>query len=150
MFTTANSAYPDPVAQAEFYDNVLVKRAMAWIFDTVLIAFLMMLIIPLTGFLALFFLGALYITVNFIYRWMGMARHSATLGMRMVGVEFRDASGYPLTAAQGFAHTVLYALSMAFVFPQLVSVLMMVFGKRGQGLSDAVMSVVLVNRRALY
>ncbi|MEO8241296.1 MAG: RDD family protein [bacterium] len=147
MFTTA---YPDPTAQAQFYDNVLVKRAMAWIFDTVLIAFLMMLIIPLTGFLALFFLGGLYVVISFIYRWMGMSRHSATLGMRMAGVEFRDSEGYPLNAAAGFAHTLFYALSVAFVLPQILSVLMMIFSRRGQGLSDVLLGVVLVNRRALY
>jgi len=35
----------------------------------------------------------------------------------------------------GFAHRLFFALSVAFGFSQVVSVLMMVFGKRGQGLS---------------
>ena len=59
-------------------------------------------------------------------------------------------SGYPLSGAMGFAHTLFYMISVAFVVPQIVSVLMMVMGKRGQGLSDVVLGAVLVNRRAMY
>jgi uncharacterized RDD family membrane protein YckC len=143
-------AFPDPSTDAALYEDVMPRRALAWLFDTVFIAFLVALLIPLTGFLALFFLGGLYVAVSFLYRWVGLARHSSTLGMRMVGLEFRDAQGYPMSGAQGFLHTLFYALSVAFVVPQILSVLMMVFTRRGQGLSDVVLNVVLVNRRALY
>ena len=144
------SPYPDPETQAWFYADVLPKRAMAWVFDTVLIALFMALLIPLTGFLALFFLGGLYIVISFLYRWIGLARKSATLGMRLMGIEFRDAQGYRMDAGSGFAHTLFYALSVAFVFPQILSVLMMMFSRRGQGLGDVVLGVVMVNRRAMY
>lgn len=142
--------YPDPATQAWFYADVLPKRVVAWLFDTVLIAFLVALIVPLTGFLALLFLGGLYVVISFLYRWIGLARHSATLGMRMMGVEFRDAAGYRMTAGLAFVHTLFYALSVAFVLPQIISVLLMCFDKRGQGLSDLVLGVVLVNRRAMH
>ena len=144
------STYPDPMTQSWFYADVVPKRAVAWVFDTVIIAFLVALIVPFTGFLALFFLGGLYVVVSFLYRWIGLARNSATLGMRIMGIEFRDAGGYPMSGAMGFAHTLLYMVSVAFVVPQIVSVLMMVMGKRGQGLSDVVLGAVLVNRRAMY
>ena len=146
MFTTA---YPDPLTQSHFYTAVPVKRAVAWLVDTILIAVLVSLLIPLTGFLALFFLGGLYLVVSFLYRWIGLARNSGTIGMRMMGVEFRDAAGYRIDASAAFAHTLFYSLSVAFVFPQLLSVLMMAFGKRGQSLSDVVLGTVLVNRTAL-
>ena len=143
------SPFPDPVAQSWFYADVLPKRAMAWVFDSVLIALLVAVVVPLTGFLALFFLGGLYVAISFLYRWIGLARRSATFGMRLMGVEFRDADGLRMTAGLGFAHTLFYALSVAFVVPQVISVLMMVFGKRGQGLSDVVLGTVLVNRHAM-
>ena len=143
------SPYPDPVTQSWFYADVLPKRAMAFVVDTVLIAFLVALLIPLTGFLALFFLGGLYLVISFLYRWIGLSRNSATLGMRLLGIEFRDAQGTRMTAGLGFAHTLIYALSVAFALPQILSVLMMVFGKRGQGLGDLALGVVLVNRRAM-
>lgn len=141
--------FPHPDLQPQFYDGVLPRRALAWGIDTAITAFLVAVILPLTGFLALFFLGALYVAVSFIYRWIGLSRHSATLGMRMVGLEFRDAQGYRMSGAQGFLHTLFYALSVAFVLPQILSVLMMLFTRRNQGLSDVVMNLVLVNRRAL-
>ena len=143
------SPFPDPVAQSWFYADVLPKRAMAWVFDSVLIALLVALVVPLTGFLALFFLGGLYVAISFLYRWIGLSRRSATFGMRLMGVEFWDADGLRMTAVLGFAHTLFYALSVAFVVPQVISVLMMVFGKRGQGLSDVVLGTVLVNRHAM-
>ncbi len=60
------SPFPDPVAQSWFYSGVLPKRAMAWVFDSVLIAFLVALIVPMTGFLALFFLGGIYVVISFL------------------------------------------------------------------------------------
>ena len=143
------NAYPDPVRQSLFYADVPLKRAVAWVFDTVLIGFLVALLIPLTGFLALFFLGGLYVGVSFLYRWIGLARHSATMGMRLMGLEFRDAAGTLIGAGAGFAHVLLYALSVAFVVPQILSVLMICMTQRGQSLSDLVLGVVLVNRSAM-
>jgi uncharacterized RDD family membrane protein YckC len=141
--------YPDPLLQSQFYADVAPKRAMAWMIDTVVTAFLVALFIPLTGFLALFFLGGLYLVINFLYRWIGLARHSATLGMRVMGVEFRDMQGLRLSGGQAFAHTLFYALSVAFVLPQVISVLLIVFTARGQGLSDHVLGTVLINRAAM-
>jgi len=146
MFAAAD---PDLAYDARLYADVPVKRALAWGIDTVLIAFLVALLIPLTGFVALFFLGGLYMVLNFVYRWMGMARHSATMGMRVMGLEFRDADGYRLGTGQGFLHTLFYTMSVAFVVPQVISVLMMCLTRRGQGLSDAVLGVVLVNSVAM-
>ena len=141
--------FPDPATQAWFYADVLPKRALAWVFDTILIALLVALIVPLTGFLALFFLGGLYVVISFLYRWIGLTRHSATMGMRLMGVEFRDAQGYRMDGGTGFAHTLFYVLSVAFVVPQILSVLMMVTGRRGQGLSDIVLGVAMVNSHAM-
>ncbi len=138
------------MSQGHFYADVPAKRALAWGIDTVLIAFLVTLMVPFTGFLALFFLGGLYLVVNFLYRWIGLARHSATLGMRIMGVEFRDAQGFRLDAMTAFAHVFGYSLSVAFVFPQLISLGLMGFTRRGQSLSDLVLGTVLVNRAAFY
>jgi len=144
------TAYPDPALQGQFYADVAIKRGLAWLFDSIFIAFLVALIVPFTGFLALFFLGGVYVVVSFLYRWMGLARHSGTLGMRMMGLEFRDMEGLPMTTAQAFAHTLFYPLSVAFVIPQIISVLLICFTARGQSLSDAVLGVVLINRSAMY
>ena len=147
MFTTA---YPDPVSQSAFYADVPVKRAMAWVFDTVLIAFLVALIVPLTGFLALFFLGGLYMVISFAYRWLTIARFSATPGMAMMGIELRDAKGRRFDAGLALLHTAGYSASVAFVLPQILSVALMVLSARKQGLTDHILGSVALNRRAAW
>ena len=142
-------AYPDPATQSHFYADVPLKRVFAWGIDTVITAFLVALVVPFTGFLALFFMGGLYIAVNFLYRWIGLARHSATFGMRVMGVQFRDVQGLPIGGGLALVHTLAYALSVAFVIPQIVSVLMMGATQRGQGLTDVVLGTVLINRTAM-
>ena len=143
------STFPDPATQSWFYADVVPKRVVAWVFDSMIIALLVALTVPLTGFLALFFMGGLYVAISFVYRWTLLARNSATAGMWLMGIEFRDTEGLRMSGAMGFAHTLFYTLSVAFVFPQVISVLMMVLGPRGQGLSDLVLGAVMVNRRAM-
>lgn len=137
------------IPEERLYADVLVRRLFAWVFDTLATLAIVALLIPLTGFLALFFLGGLYLAVNFLYRWLGMARHSATLGMRLMGLTFRDAMGQPISGLTGFLHTLFYTLSVAFVFPQVISVALMIFSRSRQGLSDIVLATALVNERAL-
>ena len=142
-------AYPsfdDPMTPTAMFDGVPARRALAWMLDTVFVAVLVGLIVPFTGFLALFFLGGLYLVVNVIYRWIGLARHSATLGMRLAGIELRDLTGGQIGGATALAHTLGYALSVAFVFPQVISVALMAFSSRGRGLSDQVLGTVMINR----
>ncbi len=55
-----------------------------------------------------------------------------------------------MTSGLGFAHRLFYALSVALVFAQVAPVLLMVFGKRGQGHTGVVLGSVLVNRHAMY
>ncbi|WP_050527370.1 RDD family protein [Pseudorhodobacter aquimaris] len=141
---------PDPEYQSEFYEGVALKRGLAWIVDTIFTALITALIVPFTAFTALFFLPLLYLTVNFAYRWMTISGKSATFGMRLAAIEFRRADGRPFDSGTAALHTLGYALSMAFVLPQVLSVIMMVFGPRGQGLSDTVLGTVAINRSARF
>jgi uncharacterized RDD family membrane protein YckC len=136
------------IPEDRLYADVAPRRLIAWGIDTLAIAMITALLIPLTGFLALFFLGGLYLAISFLYRWLGLARASGTLGMRMMGLTFRDAQGAPLDGLTAFLHTLFYTLSVAFVFPQLVSVALMAFTKAHQGLSDIVLGTRLVNAAA--
>ena len=143
---SADPSFADPLAPVAVFDGVPARRALAWMLDTAFVAFLVTLIVPFTGFLALFFLGGLYLVVNVTYRWIGLARHSATLGMRLAGVELVDMRGGRIDGASALAHTLGYALSVAFVFPQVISVALMAFSRRGQGLTDHVLNTVMINR----
>jgi uncharacterized RDD family membrane protein YckC len=149
MSANAN-ALPDPDHQAEFYQGVALKRGLAWCVDTLLTGILTVLIVPFTAFTALFYLPFLYLLVNQIYRWATIAGGSATLGMRLASIEFRRADGQRLDGVTAFLHTLGYGLSMGFVLPQLLSIAMMLFGARGQGLTDFVLGTVAINRAARF
>lgn len=144
----SDTMLPDPLRHSEFYSGVALKRGLAWLVDFVLIAALTAVVVLFTAFIGLFFLGALFLAVGFLYRWVTISRGSATWGMRLFGVMLLDRWGRPLDVATAFAHTLGYTLSMAFVFPQLLSVALMILSPRGQGLSDLVLGTVAINRPA--
>ncbi|NBZ87480.1 RDD family protein [Stagnihabitans tardus] len=137
------------IPEARLFQGVAGRRLLAWVIDTVLIAVITTFLTVLTGFLALFFLGGLYVAVNFLYRWLGLARHSATLGMRMMGLTFIDRDTQAIDGGTAFLHTLFYTLSVAFVIPQVLSVLLIAFTRDHRSLSDIVLGTALVNREAL-
>jgi uncharacterized RDD family membrane protein YckC len=141
---------PDPDRHAEFYAGVAMKRAIAFILDSVLIGIVTALIVPFTAFTALFFLPALFATVGFVYRWVSLARRSATPGMRLVSITFLDRDGQGFGAGTAFAHTLGTTLSFAFVLPQVISAGLMLLGPRGQGLTDLVLGTVAINTPARH
>lgn len=138
---------PDPMVQPEFYDSVTVKRGLAWVIDAVLILALVVPVVILTAFIGLFFLPVLFFVTGFIYRVATITGGSATWGMRLMAIEFRDSRGERFDFSQALMHTLGYTVSMS-VFPlQLISVAMMFLTERGQGLTDMILGTVAINRR---
>ena len=148
MFATTYLDLPDPDTQPEFYADVPMKRLLAWVVDAVLTGIAVVVILPFTAFTGLFFLPFLWMCVGFAYRWFTLASGSATLGMRLMSIELRDRFGRRLDAGTGFLHTMGYTVSLAFPLLQLASIVMMVTGRRAQGLTDTLMGTVAINRRA--
>ncbi|MFY8147233.1 MAG: RDD family protein [Rhodobacter sp.] len=144
MYTTL----PDPDHQAGFYADVPIKRALAWVVDAILIAIMTMVVVPFTLFLSLFFLPLLYLTISFLYRTISLARHSATPGMRLMAIEFRDRTGAKFDLGTAFLHTLGYTLTISTLLPQLLSMGLMLTTARGQGLSDLVLGTVAINKPA--
>jgi uncharacterized RDD family membrane protein YckC len=140
---------PDPDLQPEFYDGVPAKRLLAWCVDTILTLLLTILILPFTGFAGLFVFLPLMAVVGFVYRVITLGNRSATWGMRLMSLEFRDASDARMDLTLAFLHTLGYTLSFAMAPAQLVSIIMMCTTARGQGLSDIVLGTVILNRRRI-
>ena len=138
----------DPLTQPQFYRDVASKRLIAWVVDTALIVAIALIIVPFTAFVALFFFLGLVAVVGFVYRTITLATGSATLGMRLMAMEIRDASGARLDLSGAFLHTLGYTVSWAVTPLQLVSVVLMATSNRGQGLTDLVMGTAAINRRA--
>ncbi|MGX0876866.1 putative RDD family membrane protein YckC [Roseovarius sp. MBR-154] len=139
---------PDPERQPEFYADVASKRLVAFIVDTILIIAICLLIVPFTAFTGLFFFPVLMAVVGFAYRVVTIARGSATWGMRLMAIEFRGSDGQRFDLGLAFAHTLGLTISFALPILQVISIVLMLTGARGQGLSDLVLGSVAVNRRA--
>lgn len=139
---------PDPVTQPEFYSDVPVKRLIAWFADTLIVAAVCVLILPLTAFTGLFFFPLLMLFVGFAYRIVTISRGSATWGMRLMAIEFRTATGARFDLQMAFLHTLAFTISCAFFLLQIVSVVLMLTSPRAQGLGDHLLGTVALNRRA--
>ncbi|WP_170354758.1 RDD family protein [Ruegeria lacuscaerulensis] len=139
---------PDPDRQPEFYQSVATKRFVAWLFDIALISLLCIVPIFLTLGAGLFFLPLIYAVISFVYRVVTIANGSATLGMRFMGIELRDAFGARMDLGKAIAHTAGYFVSMAIFVVQVISVIMMLTSSRGQGLTDSFLGTVMINQRA--
>lgn len=146
MHTDPYWGLPDPETGAAFYDGVASKRLLAWLVDTVLTVGLVLLAIPLTAFVGLFFLPILWLGVSFVYRTATLARSGATWGMHFTGIELRRQDGQHPDGLTAALHTGAY-LAMVMVFPaQLVSILLMLTSARGQGLHDMLLGTAVVNK----
>lgn len=139
---------PDPDRQGAFYAGVPTKRALAWLADTVLVTLLTLIAVPLTAFVGLFFLPLLFVTIGFVYRWSTIAGGSATWGMRLMGIEFRDRNGRRFDSGMAFLHTLGFVLIATTVIPQILSAGLMLTQPRGQGLHDLVLGTTAINRPA--
>lgn len=139
---------PDPERQPEFYRDVATKRFVAFWIDTAAILLLTLIAVVLTAFTGLFFFPLLFLAVGFAYRSYGLARHSATLGMRLTAIEFRDRNGDRLGTDTALLHTLGFSLSCLLPIIQITSMGFMLLNPRGQGLTDIALSTVALNRRA--
>lgn len=139
---------PDPETQPEFYRDVPMKRLLAWVVDTILVALLCLLILPFTAFTGIFFFPLLLLVVGFAYRVVTIANGSATLGMRLMAIEFRTLDGARFDFGMALIHTTAFTVSCAFFLLQVASIVLMLTSARAQGLSDHILGTVAVNRRA--
>ncbi|NNK79063.1 MAG: RDD family protein [Litoreibacter sp.] len=140
------SALPDPDTQAGFYDGVAVKRLLAWVVDTVLIALATIVVATLPLFIGWFFLPFIFLVLSILYRAGTIASASATPGMRVFNVELRNNQGMHLTGGEAVVHTLGYLVCTAFFLPQMISVLMILLTARGQALHDVITGTALINK----
>jgi uncharacterized RDD family membrane protein YckC len=145
-YTQPPSGLPDPDLQPEFYADTTLKRFLAWVVDTILITLICIVAIPLTAFVGLFFFAGLFLIVNLIYRIVTITRHSATPGMRLMAIEFRDRTGARFDLTTASLHTLLYMGMASVVILQVISIILMLAGSRGQGLHDHLLGTAAINR----
>ncbi|MFQ6553341.1 RDD family protein [Aestuariibius insulae] len=144
--SVALTRLPDPIHAPDFYESVTVKRALSWIIDVTLVAILCVLLLPFTAFLGLLVFPAMMLAVGALYRWITISARSGTWGMRLMGIELRNADGDRLSSDQAFMHTALYIGAVLVAPLQLISVILMLTTPRGQSLSDMILGTAMLNR----
>ncbi|WP_371168907.1 RDD family protein [Aliiroseovarius sp. 2305UL8-7] len=139
---------PDPETQAEFYQDVTMKRLVAWLIDVALIVAMCILVGLLTFGIGFFLWGLIYLAVGFIYRVTTLTNKSATIGMRLTAIELRTHKGEKFDRSTAALHTLAYFVSMSTFVLQLISIVMMFTTARGQGLGDMLFGTAALNRKA--
>ncbi|MVO18282.1 RDD family protein [Parasedimentitalea huanghaiensis] len=141
------TALPDPDYHPQFYQAVASKRLLAWVIDSIIITVLCFGVSLATVFVGFFFWPILFLVLGFAYRVVTLANDSATWGMRFSGIELRDLSGHRFDLRLAVLHTSGYSISLMMPLLQVISVVMMLTSSRGQGLTDAFLGTVALNKR---
>ncbi|MEN8889547.1 MAG: RDD family protein, partial [Celeribacter marinus] len=112
--------------------------------------FLSALIVPLTVFTGIFFFPFLVAVVGYAYRVVTLANGSATIGMRLMGIEFRTSKGERFDLRYALLHTTMFTVWNIFFIAQVTSIVMMLTTARKQGLSDMLLGTAAINKPSLY
>src|SRR3954469_1568006 len=123
----------DPVTQPELFEGVLARRVVAFLIDVVVITvplifvaifiFMFGLVTLGLGWFLFFFYGPIAVIWALIYYGLTFGSPaSATIGMRVVGLEMRTWYGPPCYFVLGALHAFVYWLSVTFLTPFILLV----------------------------
>lgn len=143
---TAHTGLPDPDMDSRFYENVPSRRLLAWVFDGVITFAITLLLSTVSFGIGFFIFPFVWLVVGFVYRSMTIATGSATWGMRIVGIEFRDRDGEKLSAVLALAHTAIFTFGSGVMILQLVSIGLILGSRYGQSLQDMILGTTAINR----
>lgn len=137
---------PDPELDSQFYENVPTRRLVAWVFDSMItFALTMIASIFMLG-LGFFIFGLVWLVVGFIYRTVTIGSSSATWGMSMVGIEFRDRQGNKFSSGLSLIHTAIFTAASGTFIVQLISAVLILMTRYGQSLPDMILGSTAINR----
>ncbi len=143
---------PHPDYDAEFYEGVPTKRAVAWVIDFVICliaaAALTLVVGIMTIGVGFFFFPGILFLITFFYRFTTIAGSSATWGMAFTGIELRDRSGQRLDPLQAAFHTGIFMFLMASLVGWLATVAAILLTRYNQGIPDLLLGTTAINRPA--
>jgi uncharacterized RDD family membrane protein YckC len=140
---------PDPELDRQFYAGVPGRRFAAWIVDVVLVALVSLVLIPVFGLLTLglgFFVAPLlFMAIGFAYRVTTVSGRSATLGMRLMGIELRRGDGRRFDLGYATLHTALYTATVMLPVLLLASAVTALGTRYQQTLPDLLLRTTAIN-----
>lgn len=145
----------DPVTEPDLYDGVLAKRVVAFFIDAFVVVVLMIpaaLMVFVLGFvtlgLAWLLFPALFAIVALAYIALTLGGPaSATVGMRLTGVEMRTWNGQKMFPLLAVMHALVFWFSVGLLTPLVLVVGLLT--RRKQLLHDLLLGVVALNAAAL-
>ncbi len=148
---------PDPEREPERYGGVLPRRVGGYLVDLVVLALLEVVVWVIAGTATVITFGLLAPVQALIMALVPLAYHtlliggphSATLGMRLAGVEVRrmDDGGRP-ALLQALAHTAVFYLGMALTSGLVLAVAL--FNRHGRTLHDFLAGTVVVRKEGVF
>jgi len=145
----------DPALQPELFSGVLARRVIAFMIDVVIIV---VPVVLFAMFIAVF--GLLTFGLGWLLYWLlwpiaviwallyyGMtlgSPESATIGMRIVGIEMRTWYGAPAYFVLGAVHAIIFWISVSTLTPFIL--LVGLLNERRRLLHDFLLGVVLINK----
>ncbi len=141
----------DPVRQAALFDGVIGKRVVAFIIDAIIIGVLWAIAVLAVLVLGVLTLGLAWLLFGLIFPAVGLGYNaltiggpnSATIGQRMMGLEWRTWYGGKVTPLIAAFHALLFWFSLAIFCPILLWAL---FDPQKRCLHDIFAGVVALNR----
>jgi uncharacterized RDD family membrane protein YckC len=142
----------DPVARPELFDGVIGKRSFAFIIDAIIIGILWAVAVVVVGILGVVTLGLAWLLYGMIFPLVGLGYNaltvggpnSATIGQRMMGLEWRTWYGGKVSPLIAAFHALLFWFSLVIFFPILLWCL---FDPQKRCLHDIFAGIVAMNRR---
>lgn len=139
----------------ELFDSILSKRIVAFAIDCFFILALMLPAALLVGIFGLVTLGIGWLLFSPLFAIVALGyialtlggSGSATLGMRIAGVEFRTWSGQRMFPLLAVLHALIFWISVSVLTPLIL--LVGLFTSRRQLLHDLLLGVVALNADAL-
>jgi len=143
--------YDDP-SLAYLFDGALSRRTLAFVVDAGIIIAIMIALSVVFFIFGLMTLGlampllALVFPVSALgYTALTLGgRHSATVGMRMTGMEMRTTYGAPIYPLLAVAHALVFYFSVSFLTPFIL--LVGLFNRRKRLLHDILCGTVAINK----
>ena len=145
----------DAETQPDLFEDILSKRIIAFVFDAILIVLLMVpaaLLVLVLGVITLGIGWLLFpplfalVALGYVALTLG-GPASATLGMRLAGVQMRTWSGQKMFPLLAIMHALIFWFSVGILTPLIL--LVGLFTERRQLLHDLLLGVVALNADAL-
>jgi uncharacterized RDD family membrane protein YckC len=144
----------DPAVRPERYEGVRTRRIFAFLIDAAVILFLMVITYVAIAVIGIFTLGLLWLLLPAVWPVIAIlysvltlgGPHSATPGMRFMGIEIRNVRGERIDYGIALLHVLGFWFSVAILTPLVL--LVALFTERKQLLHDLVLGTAAV--RAAY